>query len=126
MGGVLKNSGDAFAKYGAKYGIDPALLAAIAMHETGNGTSSAAKNKNNIGGMMDPSTNWSTLQSFKSMDAGIEAMARNLKKNYIDQGLASIEQIQRKYAPTGAANDPHGLNKYWVSGVTKYYNQMRG
>ncbi|MCY9530584.1 glucosaminidase domain-containing protein [Paenibacillus alvei] len=115
-----------FVKAGNKYGIDPALLAAISMHETGNGTSNAARNKNNLGGMMDPSTNWSTLQSFDSLEAGIDAMARNLKRNYFDKGLTTIESIQKKYAPQGAANDPNGLNKYWVSGVSKYYNQLRG
>lgn len=126
LGGVLKNSGSLFVKYGQKYGIDPALLAAISMHETGNGTSSAARNKNNLGGMMDPSTNWSTLMTFDSLDAGIEAMARNLKKNYFDQGLNSISAIAGKYAPVGADNDPNGLNKYWTNGVTKFYNSLSG
>ena len=26
------------------------------------------------------------------------------------------------YCPVGAANDPNGLNKYWVGGVTNFYN----
>lgn len=126
LGGVLQGTGSLFEKYGKKYGIDPALLAAISIHETGNGSSPAARNKNNIGGMMDPSTNWSTLQSFNSIEAGIEAMAKNLKKNYIDQGITDIASIGSKYAPVGAKNDPKGQNKYWVNGVSKYYNQLKG
>lgn len=126
LGGVLKGTGGLFEKYGKKYGIDPALLAAISIHETGNGSSNAARNKNNIGGMMDPSTNWSTLQSFNSIESGIEAMARNLKRNYIDKGLTDVASIGAKYAPVGAENDPNSLNKYWVSGVSDYYNKLRG
>lgn len=120
LSGVLKNSGDLFAAAGAKYGIDPALLAAIAVHETGNGTSSAVKNKNNVGGMMGKKG----LMTFSSLQEGIDKMASNLKRNYFDKGLTSIEQIQKKYAPNGAANDPTNLNSYWTSGVSKYYNMF--
>ncbi|WP_051287553.1 glucosaminidase domain-containing protein [Paenibacillus taiwanensis] len=123
---MLSNTGDLFAKYGKKYGIDPALLAAISMHETGNGTSNAARNKNNLGGMMDPKSNWQSLMTFDSIEDGIDAMARNLKKNYFDQGLNSIDAIARKYAPQGAANDPRGLNKYWTTGVNKFYSALSG
>lgn len=92
------------------------------MHETGNGTSSAVKNKYNVGGMMGKDG----LMTFSSLSEGIDKMASNLKRNYFDQGLTTIEQIQKKYAPNGAANDPTGLNNYWVSGVSKYYNALRG
>ncbi|MEK3717905.1 glucosaminidase domain-containing protein [Paenibacillus sp. FSL R7-0333] len=122
MGGSLKNTGDIFASVGAKYGIDPALLAAIAVHETGNGTSNAVRNKNNVGGMMGKNG----LMTFDSIEQGIDKMASNLKRNYFDKGLTTIEQIQRKYAPNGAANDPTNLNSYWVSGVSKYYKQFGG
>lgn len=123
---MLQNTGDLFVKYGNKYGIDPALLAAISIHETGNGTSPAARNKYNLGGMMDPESKWTKLMSFDSIEEGIDAMARNLKKNYLDQGITSIEGIGKKYAPVGAANDPRGQNKHWIPGVTSYYNKLRG
>lgn len=120
LGGALSGYGDVFASVGAKYGISPALLAAIAVHETGNGTSSAAKSKNNVGGMMGKNG----LMSFGSLEEGIDKMASNLKRNYIDKGLTTIEQIQKKYAPVGAANDPTGLNNNWVNGVNKYYKMF--
>lgn len=66
------------------------------------------------------------LQSFSSIDAGIDAMASNLKRLYFDQGLNTIEKIQKKYAPNGAANDPTGLNQHWVGGVSKYYRMFGG
>jgi hypothetical protein len=120
LGGALKGQGDAFIQAGKKYGIDPALLAAIAIHETGNGSSSAARKKNNIGGMMGKNG----LMSFNSIQEGIDKMASNLKRNYIDQGLTSIQQIQKKYAPVGAANDPTNLNSNWISGVSRYYSML--
>jgi murein DD-endopeptidase MepM/ murein hydrolase activator NlpD len=122
LGGKLAGTGALFIKYGQQYGVDPALMAAIAMHETGNGTSNAIRKKNNVGGLMGKNG----LMSFSSIEAGIETMARNLWKNYISQGLTTIEAIQKKYAPIGAKNDPTGLNKHWVSGVTKFYQAITG
>jgi beta-N-acetylglucosaminidase len=118
---VLSSSGDIFAAAAKKYGIDPALLAAIAIHETGNGTSNAAKSKNNVGGMMRSKGG---LMEFSSLEEGIDKMASNLKRNYIDKGLTTIPQIQKKYAPIGATNDPTSLNKHWVDGVTKFYKSL--
>lgn len=66
------------------------------------------------------------LMTFNSLEEGIDAMASNLKRLYFDQGLDTIEKIQKKYAPIGASNDPTGLNNHWVNGVTKYYNMLRG
>lgn len=98
------------------------MLKAIAVHETGNGTNPGSKNRNNVGGMMR--TDGKGQQSFESIDAGIYALASLLKRNYIDKGLTTIEQIQKKYAPSGASNDPNGLNDYWVRGVTTYYKKF--
>lgn len=118
FGGKLKGTGDEFIKAGEKYGIDPAFLASIAMHETGNGTSNAIKTKNNVGGMMGKNG----LMSFGSIEKGIDAMASNLKRLYIDQGLTTVEEIQKKYAPVGASNDPTGLNNNWTKGVYGFLN----
>ncbi len=42
---ALQQYESAFRRAGEKYGVDPDLLMAIAIHETGNGTSSAFRNK---------------------------------------------------------------------------------
>lgn len=118
LGGVLKGKGAQIAFAGEKYGINPAVLAAIMMHETGNGTSDAATNKNNVGGMMK--SDGSGLMSFDSIDAGIDAMASNLDRNYVDKGITTLSGVQQKYAPVGANNDPNNLNSHWTTGVTKY------
>ena len=103
---------------------------AIARHECGykdnQYLSNAAKEKNNIGGMMyyDTTTKSSDLMSFDTIDAGVEAFVSNLKRNYFNVGLDTIEKIQPKYAPVNATNDPYGLNEFWVAGVRAFYNSI--
>lgn len=48
---ALQQYESAFRRAGEKYGVDPDLLMAIAIHETGNGTSSAFRNKKNAMGV---------------------------------------------------------------------------
>lgn len=106
------------------YGLDWKLAVAISKHETGVYTSYAFKQLNNVGGMMYWNGKGTSLRSYNSLEDGIDAFVRNLKYNYIDLGLISIAQIQKKYAPLGADNDPNNLNSYWVNGVQKYYNEL--
>lgn len=121
LGGLLAGYGGEFIRAGEQNGINPAFLAAVAMHETGNGTSQAIKNYNNVGGMLKPGGGFMT---FSSISSGINAMARNLKDLYLDEGLYTIGQIQKRYAPVGASNDPKNLNANWIKGVTGYMGQM--
>lgn len=103
---------------------------AIARHECGykdnQYLSNAAKEKNNIGGMMyyDTTTKSSYLMAFDTIDTGVEAFVSNLKRNYFNLGLDTIEKIQPKYAPLNAQNDPYGLNEFWVAGVRAFYNSI--
>lgn len=120
LGGKLSGTGDIFVRAGKHYNIDPTLLAAVAMHETGNGKSRAANEKNNVAGMMGANG----LKSYASVEDSIMDMARNLSKNYLNKGLTNISQIGAKYAPVGASNDPTGLNNHWVTGVSKYMNKL--
>ncbi|PHE82793.1 peptidase M23 [Bacillus toyonensis] len=127
LGGVFTGKAQAFLNAGTQNQIDPVLLAAIARLETGNGTSNAVKNYNNPGGLMDPSSSqMKGFMKFATLDEGINAMARNLYKNYIGMGITTIEAIGAKYAPPGAANDPHGTNGLWPVLVKKFVAQMGG
>ena len=103
---------------------------AIARHECGykdnQYLSNAFKNKNNVGGMMyyDTTTKSSYLMTFDTIDSGVEAFVSNLKRNYFNLGLDTIEKIQPKYAPLKAENDPYGLNEFWIIGVRAFYNDI--
>jgi len=94
---------------------------AISKWETGDYSSTAFKELNNVGGMMCNSG----LIKYDSLDNGISAFLINLKDNYFDIGLDTVEKIQPKYCPIGAKNDPNGLNKYWLSGVTKKLEELK-
>lgn len=98
------------------------IAIAISKHETGDYTSYAFKELNNVGGMMCNSG----LRQYDSLEDGIEAYLNNLKYNYFDIGLDTLEKIQPKYCPIGASNDPNGLNKYWLSGTQNKYNELAG
>ena len=105
-------------KVAQDYGIDWRLAVAISKHETGKYTSIAFNELNNVGGNFRNGS----LMVFEDLDKGIDFFISNLKNNYIDMGLDTIELIQPKYCPIGI-ND-NGDNKYWVGGVTKYYNEL--
>ena len=120
LGGLGQYS-QAFYDAGRKYGVDPKLLMAIAMHETGKGTSAAFLRKNNAMGI---SPNGGGPRTFSSVEESINYAARLLRKHYLDQGLTTIAAIGGKYAPAGAGNDPRGLNKHLVNGVSKYYKSF--
>ncbi|MFZ7944686.1 glucosaminidase domain-containing protein [Neobacillus sp. 19] len=120
LNGALKNKGNIFVEAGKKYQINPALLAAISIHETGNGSSNAANYKHNVAGMMGKNG----LKTYASVEESIFDMARNLRKNYLNEGKTTIAQIGAKYAPIGADNDPNQLNNHWVTGVQHYFDQL--
>lgn len=121
--GTLNGHGAEIIAAANKYNIDPALFAAITMAETG-GSSSALNNYNNPAGIMDWNNNWKTVKKFDTLADGIDFAASNLKSEYINKGLTTIEQIGAKYCPVGAANDPNGLNANWISNVHNYYDRF--
>jgi hypothetical protein len=120
LGGELRNCGSTFIAAGRHYNVDPVLIAAISMHETGNGTSNLCVKYGNVGGI----TNGSGFRHYPSVISGIYDMASVLWSGYISKGLKTITDIQRKYAPVGAGNDPTNLNSNWISGVTRFYNMI--
>lgn len=98
------------------------MSVSISAWETGRWTSSAYHSKNNVGGMMCSKG----LIVYNSLDEGIDAFLINLKNNYFDIGLDTFDKIQKKYCPIGAKNDPTGLNKNWLNGVNKMYEEFGG
>lgn len=105
-----------------KHGVNPVLVYAIMMHETGYGTSKMVKERNNPAGLMGSGSPF----VFSSLAEGIDAAVANLYKLYISQGLVTIPDIQKKYAPIGAGNDPTGLNNNWINNVTSIANKLGG
>lgn len=83
-----------------KYGLDWRLLTAIAGNESLFGRVTPPDCYNAWGwGIHSRGT-----LCFDSWKEGIVTVARGIKKNYIDQGLKTVEQIMIKYAPVSVAN----------------------
>ena len=117
-----ENETELVKKISAKYDVDWKLIEAIVRHETGNRTSRAYHELNNVGGLMGKDG----LMKFDSKEESYERLVYVIKNYYIDQGLTTIEQIQKKYAPIGAENDPNNLNQYWTSSVRAIYESLEG
>jgi len=109
-----------------KYNVDWKLIESIVIHETGNRTSKAYKELNNVGGLMrwDRIAQKTKLMQFETVYDSYETMIQIIKKYYLDKGLTTIEQIGEKYAPINASNDSKGLNNHWVEGVKSIYDNL--
>lgn len=108
---------------GKEYGLTDEqsfIAVAISKHETGNYTSSAFNNQNNLGGIF----RGGQLATFGSLEEGINEFISLLKNSYFDKGLNTIEKIGNVYCPIGASNDPTGVNVNWIPMVTSYYNDL--
>ena len=93
----LKGTGCYFIAAQEKYGINAEFLAAIAILESGNGSSVAARRKNNFFGLMGKRGQL----TFNSPQECIECVAKNLTKPmgyYFGKGRYTIGNIGKKYA----------------------------
>lgn len=116
----LAGLGNVFVFQGTAVGLDPRLLVAISGAETSFGTYGPSQAIHNPFGM-GPGIVYPTWPD------AIAAAARNLGGNlYKGSGLVTIAQIQRRWAPLGAGNDPSNLNSNWYVNVSRYYADLGG
>ena len=110
----LFGKGKVFIESAERHGENPSLLVAIAMQESGRGSSSAARNKNNIGGLVGKH---GTIR-FKSVDDCIESMAKIIER-HTKNNIESIEQLGNsgKYCAKSAAPE-------WIKNVVFYINKL--
>jgi hypothetical protein len=93
--------------------LDFRLLVAIAMQES-NLCKKIPEGSHNCLGFGIHSRG--TLE-FDSYDASFERAAREIKKNYVDQGLTTPEDIMQKYTPSS--------NGSWAASVNQWLAEMR-
>ncbi|MFM7857106.1 MAG: glucosaminidase domain-containing protein, partial [Flammeovirgaceae bacterium] len=115
---------DSVASAAKKYNVPFDVAAGIMAHETGKGTSSAWNKKNNPGGIMDPKSGWSRTKHYNSPEEGIDDAVRVISKNW-GRAKGDLKKLGSIYAPIGARNDPKGLNKHWLPGVTSYASKFK-
>jgi hypothetical protein len=97
-----------------RYGLDFRLLPAIAMQESNLCRETNSQAPNNCLGFGIHSRG--TLD-FASYEAGFERAARELKQNYIDQGLDTVSLIESKYTPHS--------NGSWANAVNQFMAEIR-
>lgn len=93
----LKGCGQHFIDAQEEYGVNAEFLAAIAIHESGNGSSTAARRKNNFFGLMGSRGQL----SFATPRECIMTAAKNISKPngyYFARGNYTISRIGRRWA----------------------------
>ncbi|WP_407271213.1 glucosaminidase domain-containing protein [Radiobacillus sp. PE A8.2] len=126
---------DDFYEAAAKFKIDPLFLVAVAVHETGYGTSYNIKQRNNVGGVRcisdkavkeefnivacQNSKSRGAFSVYASIEDSIMHKAYFLRNIYVDKGLVTIAQVGRKYAPSSDPSNTDGINSYWATNVSR-------
>lgn len=94
-----------------KHGIDPILMEAIIRHESGNATSSAARKKNNLAGIMGRGGQ----RAYASKEECVRHLGAILAK-YKAKGRITVAQISGAYCRSRGT---------WIAGVNTFMNRIR-
>jgi Listeria/Bacterioides repeat len=117
---VFHGAGQTFIDVGNAAGINPLILTAIAIHESGYGTSALAQHKFNIFSIAayDDSP-YDSAYTFRSVDEAIRYQADFLNKGYLNSPYST-----GRYTMMGdflGTNGLPGLNSVGEAGVNAYY-----
>lgn len=119
LNSTLSNTGNIFAEKSLKYGVNPYLMVAISLHETGCKwtCSNLVKNCNNVGGIKGtPSCNGGSFRSFSTLEEGIDYFISNISRNYYNQGLINADLMEYKYS---------GGSTTWAMKVNNYMDAIK-
>ncbi len=114
----LNNKGRIFIREAKRHGVNPELLMAIALHESARGTSSAVRERHNIGGIM---TSKQKLKIFSNIDLCIDQMAETLAFHHREDKINTVKELAYagKYCAKNEAQE-------WIKGVMYYLNELNG
>lgn len=118
LNSTLKDKGDFIVSYSIKKGIDPYLVTAVMLQETGCywNCSRLVKTCNNVGGNKGtPSCNGGSYKRFDNIEEGIK-FAINKLNYYYKKGLKTPKQINKYYA----------TDKTWYKKVNNYIKKLKG
>lgn len=117
LNSTLKDKGMFIAKYSLSKNVDPYLVTAVILQETGCKwtCSSLVRKCNNVGGNKGkPSCNGGSYRKFDTIEEGIK-FAINVLSKYYNNGKTTPELIGPKYA-----SDPK-----WASRVNNYIKKLK-
>lgn len=113
----FQGQGKVFIEASKETGLDPMYIAAHAGLESGWGTSPIARDKHNYFGITAYNANpYDSAKSFDSLEDGIIAGAKWIKKYYTDEGQDTLDKMlygKKSYAQT---DDGQPLDS-WLDGI---------
>lgn len=128
---VFTNNAEYFYYAEKQYKINGVFLAAVAVHESGWGTSTIAKNKNNLFGYGAVDSNpYGGAYSFSSYNEGIDLVARVLTKYYLNPEGTEIYDgniANGKFysgSNLSAVNRRYASDKNWANSVYKWMKYL--
>lgn len=105
-----------FVQVADKYKLDYRLMPSISMQESNGGKRVIANSHNPFGyGIYG-----SKVTKFSSWEEAIETVAKALRRDYLNEGLVTPEQIMAKYTPPSLAK-----GGAWAKGVSSFMQEMR-
>ena len=113
----LKNKGRFIAEYSLKQNVDPYLVPAVILQETGCywSCSRLAKSCNNYGGQKgNPSCNGGAYRRFKTKNEGLKFTIRKIA-GYYNDGKTTANKIGPSYA----------TSKTWATKVNNYIKKLK-
>lgn len=119
----LKNTADSFLENAQKENVDPFVCIGIAMHESANGTSWAARNRNNIGGIADQAKTRKAgrfvSRTFQNVQDSIKVVVDTISTR-VKNGNKTINSIANsgRYCAKSVA-------PAWANNVANFAEQVR-
>lgn len=113
----MKETATSLVETAYKYNLDPIFLVAIAQCESNLGKKQPVENCFNPFGLGITANG--TL-CFSSWEESYEKMAEIMKKNYVDKGLTTPEEIMNKYCPR-SVKEAEG---HWAKCVRRFVNDI--
>ncbi len=97
---AMRGLGSAFKEAEAKHRVNAEFLTALAIHESGRGTSRIAQDKRNLFGWgAYDATPYDSAWTFTSFAAGIDTVAGRIRALYFNSwNLTTLKQMNTKYA----------------------------
>lgn len=111
----LASNAQTFIEAADRYNLDYRLLPAIAMEESKGGQGTPAKTNNPF----RYSTDNKKVNVYTSVGEAINQVAEIIKREYIDKGLKTPDEIMTLYAPSSIKT-----GGTWALNVSKYLKQL--
>ena len=114
------NFGILFVQIADEFGLDFRLLPALARKESTFCKSNIARTYFNCFGYGVPASGITEAGKFSSYEEGIRTVAASLKRNYLDKGLTTPEEIMQKYCPPSAEGSGS-----WADNLNQWMAEMQ-